>query len=78
MEKNSNLLTKLALISDSIEKLGLNCGSTTIIFELSKTEFENCFELLQKKYGIKSDRPDTTFSITIGVVEIVFNTNSVD
>jgi hypothetical protein len=78
MEKNSNLLTKLAIISDSIEKLGLNFGSSTIIFELSKTEFENCFELLQKKYGVRTDTPETTFSIMIGVVEIVFNTNSAD
>jgi hypothetical protein len=51
--------------------------SSTIILELSKVEFERVFELIQKKYGKKIEVPNNSFTITIGMVDIVFNTNNV-
>ena len=46
------------------------------MFELDEKEFINVFEYIQKKYGKKIDKPNNTFSIRIGQVEFVFNTNS--
>lgn len=78
MEKKGELLNQLAIISDLIEKLTINRASNTLIFELSKIEFDRAFETIQKKYGTKIDKPKNTFTITIGAVDIVFNTNSDD
>ena len=39
-------------------------------------EFERVFESIQKKYGSKLDNPKGRFNITIGLIDIVFNTNN--
>lgn len=77
MEKRGDLLNQLAIISDLMEKINADTKSATMIFELSKIEFEKVFELIQKKYGRKMDKPNDTFTITIGQVDIVFNTSNV-
>ena len=77
MEKKGELLNQLAIISDLIEKMNIESKSQTLVFELSKMDFENTFELIQKKYGKKSEKPTDTFTITIGMVDIVFNTSNV-
>jgi hypothetical protein len=77
MEKKGELLNQLAIISDLIEKLNLNKESATLIIEQKKEDFEKSFIEVQKKYGIKTDKPDNTFEITIGFVDIIFNTNNV-
>jgi hypothetical protein len=77
MEKKGELLNQLAIISDLIEKINIETKSQTLVFELSKMEFEKAFELIQKKYGKKSEKPTDTFTITIGMVDIVFNTSNV-
>ena len=77
MERKGDLLNQLAIISDLLEKININVESSTIVLELSKPEFDNTFELIQKKYGRKMDKPDDSFSITIGFVDIVFNKSSV-
>jgi len=77
MEKKGDLLNQLAIISDLMEKINADTKSATMIFELSKTEFEKVFEIIQKKYGRKMDKPNDTFTITIGLVDIVFNTSNV-
>jgi phosphoribosylaminoimidazole (AIR) synthetase len=51
-------------------------NSTTIVFELSNVEFNKVFDLIQKKFGTKGEKPKNTFNITIGGVDIVFNTNN--
>jgi hypothetical protein len=76
MEKKGELLNQLAIISDLLEKINLDTNSRTIIIELNKTEFENVFNLIQKKYGRKMDTPKDSFNISIGIVDIVFNMNS--
>jgi len=77
MEKKGDLLNQLAIISDLIEKANMESNSATIVLELSKIEFDKTFDLIQKKYGKSIDLPSNTFSITIGAVDIVFNTNNV-
>ena len=44
---------------------------------LSKEEFQKSFELIQKKYGRRMDKPEGSFSISIGGVDIIFNMNNV-
>lgn len=76
MEKKGELLNQLAIISDLVENLGVDTKSQTLIFELSKVEFEKSFDLIQKKYGRKMETPKDSFTITIGMVDIIFNTSS--
>jgi hypothetical protein len=77
MEKKGDLLNQLAIISDLLEKININVESSTIVLELSKPEFDNTFELIQKKYSVKMSKPKNTFTINLGVVNVVFNTSSV-
>ncbi len=77
MEKKGEILNQLAIISDLLEKTNMQTKSSTIILELSKVEFERVFELIQKKYGKKIEVPNNSFTITIGMVDIVFNTSNV-
>jgi hypothetical protein len=76
MEKKGEILNQLAIISDLLEKTNMQTKSSTIILELSKVEFERVFELIQKKYGKKIEVPNNSFTITIGMVDIVFNTSN--
>ncbi len=77
MEKKGDILNQLAIISDLIEKVNIQSKSQTIVFELSNVEFEKVFEEIQKKYSRKMEKPKDSFSISIGVVDIIFNTNNV-
>jgi hypothetical protein len=77
MEKRGDLLNQLAIITDLVEKLNITSESSTLIFGLNETEFNNVFEYIQKKQNKKSTKPDKTFTITIGLVDIIFNKNSV-
>lgn len=77
MEKKGDLLNQLAIISDLIEKVNAETKSSTIVFELSQMEYDNVFDVVQKKYGTRMEKPKSSFSITIGMVDIVFNTNNV-
>lgn len=76
MEKKGEILNQLAIISDLLEKTNMETKSSTIIFELSKVEFERVFDLIQKKYGKRIETPNNSFTITIGFVDIVFNTSN--
>jgi predicted transcriptional regulator len=77
MEKKGELLNQLAIVTDLLEKINAETNSTTIVFELSNVEFNKVFDLIQKKFGTKGEKPKNTFNITIGGVDIVFNTNNV-
>jgi hypothetical protein len=77
MEKKGDLLNQLAIISDLIEKVNAETKSCTMVFELSQMEYDNVFDYIQKKYGNRMEKPKNSFSITIGMVDIVFNTISV-
>jgi hypothetical protein len=77
MEKKGDLLNQLAIISDLLEKINCETETNTIVLEMSEEEFMKTFQLIQKKYGRKMDKPQNTFTIRIGGVDIVFNTSSV-
>jgi hypothetical protein len=77
MEKKGDLLNQLAIISDLLEKINCETETNTIVLEMSEEEFMKTFQLIQKKYGRKMDKPQNTFSIRIGGIDIVFNTSSV-
>lgn len=77
MEKKGELLNQLAIISDLIEKVNLTATSQKLVFDLSDEEFDKTFESIQKKYGRRMERPKSSFNITIGLVDIIFNRNSV-
>ena len=77
MEKKGELLNQLAIIVDLIEHINANTKSNTIVFELSKMEFDRVFEYMEKKYDRRTEKPKNSFNITIGGVDVVFNTSSV-
>ena len=77
MEKKGELLNQLAIISDLIEKLNTETESRTIVLEMNEDEFLKTFQTIQNKFGRKMDKPKDTFSISIGLVDIVFNMSNV-
>jgi hypothetical protein len=77
MEKKGDLLSQLAIISDLLEKVNAEIESQTIVLELNKTEFNKVFKIIEKKYGKVMEIPTDTFTINMGVVNIIFNTNNV-
>ena len=77
MEKKGELLNQLAIISDLLEKVNAETESTTIVLEMTDENFFKSFDTIQKKYGRKMDKPESTFTINIGMVDIVFNKSNV-
>jgi hypothetical protein len=77
MSKKGDLLNQMAIISDLVEKLNADIKSNTIVFEVSKSEFERIFHYIEKKNNRKGELPKERFTITIGNLDIVFSTNSV-
>jgi phosphoribosylaminoimidazole (AIR) synthetase len=77
MEKKGELLNQLAIISDLLEKINTQTESITVVLEMPNENFEKSFETIQKKYGRKIDKPESTFTINIGMVDIVFNKSNV-
>lgn len=77
MEKKGDLLNQLAIIVDLIENINSNTKSNTLIFEVSRVEFDRVFEYFENKYDRKTEKPKNTFTISIGKVDVIFNTNNV-
>ena len=77
MEKKGDLLNQLAIIVDLIENINSNTKSNTLIFEVSRLEFDRVFEYFENKYDRKTEKPKNTFTISIVKVDVIFNTNSV-
>ena len=77
MEKKGDLLNQLAIISDLLEKVNAEIESQTIVLELNKTEFNKVFKIIENKYGKVMETPTDTFTINMGVVNIIFNTSNV-
>ena len=50
--------------------------SETIIFEVSKTEFDRVYKMVQSKIRGVQDNPENTFNIKIGNINMVFNKNN--
>ena len=64
MERKGDLLNQLAIISDLIEKVNADIKSNTLVFELSKPEFDRVFEYFEKKYERKTEKPMTPKELT--------------
>jgi len=77
MEKKGELLNQIAIISDLVEKMNLNKLSSTIVFELIPDVFESTFHYVNKLQKNKMNKPDRTFTIKIGEVDVIFNKSSV-
>jgi hypothetical protein len=77
MEKKGDILNQLAIIGDLLEKINADTESRTIVLNLKEQEFLSVFNTIQKKYGRKIEKPEETFSISIGEVDIVFNMSNV-
>lgn len=77
MEKKGELLNQLAIVSDLLEKLNIDTESKTIVLNLKEEEFLKSFNIIQKKYGRIIEKPEETFTIKIGEVDIIFNMNNV-
>ena len=72
MVKKGDLFNQLAIISDLLEKCNLETISETIIFEVSKEEFDRVYKMVQSKIRGAQDNPENTFNIKIGNVNMVF------
>lgn len=77
MVKKGDLLNQLAIVSDLLEKVNATTKSTTLVFEVSNSEFERIFDYMGKKQNNRNEKPKDKFTITIGAVDIVFSTNNV-
>lgn len=76
MEKKVNLLNQLAQISDLIEKCGVVSPSQSVLFEVSKVEFEKIYDMVTKMTNISGETPNNTLNIKIGSVNFIFSTNN--
>jgi hypothetical protein len=77
MVKKGDLFNQLAIMSDLLEKCNLETVSETIIFEVSETEFDRVYKMVQSKIRGVQDNADNTFNIKIGNINMVFNKNNV-
>ena len=77
MERKGEILNQLAIISDLLEKINLDGENKTVIIDLSKKEFERIYKLIISKINIGQTEIENRFSVKIGEIEFVFNTNNV-
>jgi len=77
MEKKGDLINQLAIISDLIEKMNLDTKSSTLVIELENEKFLQTFDYISKKQNGRMVKPDRTFTIKIGQIDIIFNRSSV-
>ncbi len=73
MEKKGDLFNQLAIISDLLEKINVESKSQTIILELPEREFYRIYKIVESKVRFITGKPQDTFNVRIGDVNIVFN-----
>ncbi len=73
MEKKGDLFNQLAIISDLLEKANVESKSQTIILELPEKEFYRVYKIVESKVRFVTGKPQDTFNVKIGDVNIVFN-----
>ena len=78
MEKKGDLLNQFAIISDLIEKVNINMTNSTLVIELIDEEYLNTFNYINRKQNKSNGILPKTFTIKIGLVDIIFNKNSVE
>lgn len=77
MENKVELLNRLAIITDLIERLEINSQNNVVSFDLEDENFNKLFDSLGSNSGRRTERPKDKFKVGIGAVEFVFNKNSV-
>lgn len=77
MEKKGDLFNQLAIISDLLEKCNLQSTSQTIVLEVPQAEFERVYRIVQSKIRSTSEKPEDSFNVRIGNLNIVFNMSNV-
>lgn len=73
MEKKGDLLNQLAIISDLVEKINLQTDTSTLVLELPELEFYKVYDYVCKKQNRRISSPGKSFTIKLGVLDIVFN-----
>jgi hypothetical protein len=77
MEKKGDIINQIAIISDLVEKMNIDKLSSTIIFDLNGKTFDETFNYFNMKHNNKMLKPEKTFSIKIGELDVIFNKNNV-
>lgn len=77
MEKKGDLFNQLAIISDLLEKVNVESKSQTIIIEVPEKEFYRIYKITESKVRFVTGKPQDTFNVRIGDVNIVFNKSNV-
>ena len=73
MEKKGDLFNQLAIISELLEKVNVESKSQTIILEVPEREFYRIYKIVESKVRFVTGKPQDTFNVRIGDVNIVFN-----
>lgn len=76
VEKKGDILNQLAIIADLLEKMNLESENRTIVIQLERKEFERIYKLIMEKKKTKPKKVNDTFTISIGVIDVVFNMNN--
>lgn len=77
MENKSELLNKLAIITDLIERLEINSSINMVSFDLNTDDFNELYDSLGSNGSRRTERPKDRFKVDIGNVEFTFNKNNV-
>jgi CRP-like cAMP-binding protein len=77
MEKKGDLFNQLAIISDLLEKANVESKSQTIVIELPEKEFYRIYKMVESRVRFVTGKPQDTFNVRIGDVNIVFNMSNV-
>jgi hypothetical protein len=70
--KKGELLNQMAIISDLLENINLTAYSKTIVFDLSKDEFEKIFKIITNKIKTNIKITGDRFSVKIGEIDFMF------
>lgn len=73
MEKRGDLFNQLAIISDLLEKVNVDSKGQTVILELPEREFDRIYKMVESRVRFVTGKPQNTFNVRIGDVNIVFN-----
>lgn len=77
MEKRGDLFNQLAIISDLLEKANVESKSQTVVIELPEKEFYRIYRMVESRVRFVTGKPQDTFNVRIGDVNIVFNMSNV-
>ena len=77
MEKRGDIFNQLAIISELLEKVNVESKSQTIVLEVPEKEFYRIYKMIESKMRSVGSKPETTFNMRIGDVNIIINMSNV-